>query len=88
MSAEALCFARTKAEKLRVWLMLRLLGGPEVIVVLVQRNQEDGKTSWEHQLTKPGVSEVRLSDQSDVGGNWYYDLPAIESSRRVSTSCP
>ena len=82
ISTEILCFLRTPEERddLRAFIAAT---GREAQCVLVFRNTDDWRASWEDQLRKYGDERYhRLTDWPEdqrINGSWYYDKGAISS---------
>jgi len=77
ISAESLCFARTPRELLRVKLFCALTGYSPVPII-VFRNKEDWKASWENQVIKSEDTRHLLNEgKIEYLHDWYYDKSAI-----------
>lgn len=76
LSAEALCFARTPAERWRVWALAAACQA-EVVSVVCLRDTAEWRASWEAQVGKwhDAVDPGRGTD--NILGDWYYDVEAI-----------
>lgn len=78
LSAEAFCFARTRAEEWRIRL-LQSYCGVAIRPILCFRNQRDWRRSWEAEIEKWRSSEIRSPGigMNNVLESWYYDRDAI-----------
>jgi hypothetical protein len=75
-SAEALCFARTPAERWRVRLLARACDA-EVVSVLCLRDPVAWRASWEAQVHKWRDAVDPGEGTDNILGDWYYDVHAI-----------
>lgn len=89
VSAEALCFARTPAERRRMRMALRLAEATSVKVLLVVRQRDAWRRSWERQTATMHASldpQDRGTGTDLITGDWYYDVDAIRAFwRRIGT---
>lgn len=83
VSAEALCFARTRAEKQRFKAAVRFAGFDDAVIILTTRRIDEWRASMTAEIAKrveqvDGVPDV--GDGTDnVLGDWVFDLDAIRS---------
>lgn len=81
ISSEALCFCRTAGERLRLRGLARLCKA-RIVPILVVRNPDDWRSSWESQLRKSKKAWRQIETapvDTTVMGDWYYDIAAIRA---------
>jgi hypothetical protein len=75
-SAEALCLARTPAERWRVRLLARACDA-DIVTVLCLRDLAAWRASWEAQVRKWRDAVDPGEGTDNILGDWYYDVDAI-----------
>lgn len=79
ISAESLCFFRTKSEQLKLLAFKHVLRA-KVVVIVVFRNERDWRASWKDQCLKNPTIRMRAeAGDLTILDDWYFDRSAIIS---------
>jgi hypothetical protein len=77
VSAETLCFLRTRAERTKLHALGAALNA-QIVPIIVFRNDREWRASWQHQLESvPFVRSIMSDPKFKIIDDWYFDKEAI-----------